>query len=190
MDRNLGASRAATSYDDYQAYGCLYQWGRGNDGHASITWTSATAGIVVNGTTTTLSATDSPGDALFITNSVFPSDWRTTKNDNLWQGKDGTNNPCPSGYRVPTNPELTAELAPLVSLGYNITNSATAYASPHKFVNPGSRGGSLNGVGTAGFYWSSTVSGPGASYRVFGSSTTASGGAVRYNAYSVRCLKD
>ena len=37
MDRNLGASLVATSFDDYQAYGCLYQWGRGNYGHASIT---------------------------------------------------------------------------------------------------------------------------------------------------------
>ena len=39
MDRNLGASRAANAKNDYQAYGCLYQWGRGNDGHASITYT-------------------------------------------------------------------------------------------------------------------------------------------------------
>nr|WP_320009862.1 hypothetical protein [uncultured Desulfobulbus sp.] len=33
MDHNLGASRVATSYDDKEAYGNLYQWGRGSDGH-------------------------------------------------------------------------------------------------------------------------------------------------------------
>jgi hypothetical protein len=33
MDRNLGASRVATSSTDSEAYGDLYQWGRGTDGH-------------------------------------------------------------------------------------------------------------------------------------------------------------
>jgi hypothetical protein len=33
MDRNLGASRAATSSADAEAYGDLYQWGRAADGH-------------------------------------------------------------------------------------------------------------------------------------------------------------
>jgi hypothetical protein len=33
MDRNLGASRVATSVSDTLAYGDLYQWGRGTDGH-------------------------------------------------------------------------------------------------------------------------------------------------------------
>lgn len=48
MDRNLGAMRAATSATDYQAYGSLYQFGRGSDGHQLINWTSATAGTPVN----------------------------------------------------------------------------------------------------------------------------------------------
>jgi hypothetical protein len=33
MDRNLGAARVATSSTDEEAYGDLYQWGRGTDGH-------------------------------------------------------------------------------------------------------------------------------------------------------------
>lgn len=33
MDRNLGASRAATSPTDASSFGDLYQWGRGADGH-------------------------------------------------------------------------------------------------------------------------------------------------------------
>jgi hypothetical protein len=40
MDRNLGASRQATSSTDYLAYGALFQWGRAADGHECITWTS------------------------------------------------------------------------------------------------------------------------------------------------------
>lgn len=74
MDRNLGASRAAISSTDFEAYGCLYQWGRGNDGHASINWTSSAAGTPLNGATAILAQTDVPGNALFITNSVSPYD--------------------------------------------------------------------------------------------------------------------
>ncbi len=36
-------------------------------------------------------------------------DWRSPQNDNLWQGVNGINNPCPSGYRLPTEAELEAE---------------------------------------------------------------------------------
>ena len=187
MDRNLGASRAATSSTDYQAYGGLYQWGRGNDGHASIFWTSATAGGT-NGTTTTLATTDSPGNALFITASAGSYDWRSTKNDNLWQGAAGINNPCPAGYRVPTDAELTAEFA-----AYSITNSASAYTSPHKFVVAGHRSsssGSLANAGTNGYYWSRRVSGPYASSRYFNSGSTVSSADYRAGGFSVRCLKD
>ncbi|MDO5968527.1 hypothetical protein Q4Q35_01790, partial [Flavivirga aquimarina] len=37
MDRNLGASQVATSSNDADAYGDLYQWGRAADGHESRT---------------------------------------------------------------------------------------------------------------------------------------------------------
>ena len=193
MDRNLGASRAGTSSTDNQAYGCLYQWGRGNDGHSSITWNSATAGTVVNGTTPILASTDSPGNALFIIASAGSYDWRSTKNDNLWQGAAGTNNPCPAGYRVPTDAELTAEFAPLASLGYNITNSATAYTSPLKFVVAGYRSnftGALDSAGASGYYWSSAVSGTNASVRYFLSSSVSITVTGRAYGCSVRCLKN
>jgi hypothetical protein len=186
MDRNLGASRAGTSSTDYEAYGCLYQWGRGNDGHASINWTSATAGTSANGTTATLATTDSPGNALFITNGTSPYDWRSTKNDNLWQGVAGINNPCPSGYRVSTGAEFAAEVT-----AYSITNFATAYTSPYKFVAVGNRNETalFVNLGSVGIYWSSTVSGTDAYRRVFGG-VTNSLLVGRTNAYSVRCIKD
>ena len=186
MDRNLGASRAGTSSTDYEAYGCLYQWGRGNDGHAGVLWASAVSGSGRTGTTTTLSATDSPGNN-FIIISTSPYDWRSTQKNSLWQGAAGINNPCPDGYRVPTNAELTAEFT-----AYSITNSATAYtASPLKFMTVGVRWYNSASLGTGvGYYWSSTVSGVDASYRYFDSGTTVSSTKTRGNGMSVRCLKD
>lgn len=184
MDRNLGASRAATSVTDHEAYGCLYQWGRGNDGHASITWTSATAGTAVNGTTTILSATDSPGNALFILDNV---DWRSPQNDLLWQGVSGVNNPCPSGYRVPSSTEFDNEVSV-----YGLTNSSSSYSStPHKFVIAGIRdvgSGSLN-PGTYSNYWCSSVSGTNAFRRYFNSGT-GSTALPRTYGHSVRCIKE
>ncbi|MEY3412763.1 MAG: hypothetical protein RIQ70_1452, partial [Bacteroidota bacterium] len=109
LDRNLGATQVATSSTDHLSYGDFFQWGRGADGHQRITWTNATTGTAVNSTTATLSSSDTPGDALFITNGTSPFDWRSGQNVNLWQGVSGTNNPCPSGYRLPTETELEAE---------------------------------------------------------------------------------
>jgi len=186
MDRNLGASRAATSLTDFQAYGCLYQWGRGNDGHASITWTSGTAGTAVNSTTATLA--DSPANALFITNNTSPQDWRVTQSNTLWQGLLGTNNPCPAAYRLPTNAEISSE-----TTAYAITNTALAYSSIHKFVTAGVRSnvtGAIAGAGTSSGIMSSTVSGAFASFRNTDSSISGVSNGYRASAYSVRCIKD
>lgn len=196
MDRNLGASRAANTINDYQAYGCLYQWGRGNDGHASMTWTMGQpdawgneAGTSVNGSTTVLSTSDNPGNALFIKNQNGTYDWRSPKNDNLWQGVNGINNPCPSGYRIPTRPEFVAEIS-----AYSITNTTTGFNSIHKLPNGGSRGfdnNVLTGAGSSSSYWTSTTS-LGRSYNVSIQSnaiyTNVENG--RAGGYAVRCIKN
>jgi hypothetical protein len=110
LDRNLGASQVATASDDFNAYGDLYQWGRNTDGHEIIYWTSSTAsdGMEQNNEIITQSSSPSPG-AAFITGSP---NWYTGTDpnpDNLWQGESGTNNPCPTGFRLPTDTELEAE---------------------------------------------------------------------------------
>jgi hypothetical protein len=95
MDRNLGASQVATSSTDAASYGDLYQWGRRADGHQCRT----------SPTTATLSSVDQPAHGNFILAPNAPNDWRSPQNNNLWQGVTGVNNPCPSGYRVPTQTE-------------------------------------------------------------------------------------
>ena len=192
LDRNLGATRAVDPIigsTDHLAYGDLFQWGRGADGHQLITRTNATTGTVVNGTTATLSTTDTPGNALFITNGTSPYDWRSGQNVNLWQGVSGTNNPCPSGYRLPIEAEWEAERA---SWGAN-NNAAGALASPLKLPVSGGRSssnGTLYVVGTDGYYWSSAVSGTNSRLLGFNSSGANLYTSGRASGGAVRCLKD
>jgi uncharacterized protein (TIGR02145 family) len=178
MDRNLGASQVATSSTDAAAYGDLYQWGRAADGHESRT----------SGTTSTLATSDTPGHGNFITNGSSPYDWRNPQNDNLWQGVSGTNNPCPSGYRLPTDAEWEAERT-----SWSSNNEAGAFASPLKLPVAGGRSysnGTLSIVGSYGSYWSSTVDGTYASYLYFNSSNAHMTSNSRAYGFSVRCLKD
>ena len=178
MDRNLGASQVATSSTDAAAYGDLYQWGRATDGHESRT----------SGTTATLATSDTPGHGNFITTGSSPWDWRSPQNDNLWQGVSGTNNPCPSGYRLPTEAEWNAERT-----SWSSNNAAGAFTSPLKLPVAGLRlssNGSLGNVGSFGFYWSSTVAGTLSRGLYFNGSDAYMTSFYRAIGFSVRCLKD
>jgi hypothetical protein len=183
LDRNLGATQVATSSTDYLAYGDLFQWGRGADGHQLITWTNSTTGTAVNGTTSTLSTSDTPGHGNFITNGA---DWRNPKNDNLWQGVNGTNNPCPSGYRVPTETELNNERA-----SWSTSNAAGAYASPIKLITAGIRENAGFWHESHVYYWSSTVASTDARVLYFRTDVAVmlSAGGRRYGS-AIRCIKD
>jgi uncharacterized protein (TIGR02145 family) len=183
MDRNLGASQVATSPTDTNAYGDLYQWGRGADGHQCRT----------SPTTSTLSSTDQPGHGNFILAPNTPNDWRSPQNANLWQGVNGVNNPCPSGYRVPTETEINAE-----RLSWGSSNSLGAFASQLKLPVAGRRwsnNGSLEYVGSFGTYWSSTVSSTNSKSLFFSDSSYVGGSSsitnyARWVGRSVRCIKE
>ena len=178
MDRNLGASQVATAFDDSEAYGDLFQWGRLDDGHQI-----RTSGII-----STLSSTDIPGHSNFIKDIALPYDWRSPQNNDLWQGVSGTNNPCPSGWRIPTSAELDAE-----RVSWSSNFAAGAFASPLRLTVAGSRAcnsGGLGMVGVEGRIWGSTYA-SGAGYNV----VFNAGGALvridsRANGMSVRCIKD
>jgi len=174
LDRNLGAARAAESVNDRCAYGDLYQWGRLTDGHEKRN----------SGMTITRSVGDVPGHGLFIIGS---SNWRTSYNDNLWQGASGINNPCPSGFRLPTEAEIAAEIN-----SWSSQDAAGAFASPLKLVVSGARD-HRNGYSTGGAigaYWSSTVDGEDVRALVTEKSSYHFTRGSRGYGISVRCIKD
>ena len=178
MDRNLGAFRVAQSVDDYQAYGWLYQWGRLADGHE----------VRSSPTTTNLSSRDIPGHGDFITTSLSPYDWHDEQNDNLWQGVAGTNNPCPAGFRLPTETEWESERA-----SWSSNDAAGAFASPLKLVLAGYRStgsGTYGDSGSHGYYWSSTLDDIDAVHLYFWRNGAEMPSEYRAHGFSVRCIKD
>jgi uncharacterized delta-60 repeat protein len=158
MDRNLGANRAAISSTDSEAYGSLFQWGRFADGHQCVNRFSGD-GVTTSGTTSTISATATPSHGSFI--AVNNAQWQSPTVNNLWQGVDGINNPCPAGYRLPTEAELESERLSWQQAPINSTNDIVGgFASPLKFTMGGRRNnsnGGLSSVGSYGAYWSSTA---------------------------------
>lgn len=178
MDRNLGASRVATSPTDPAAYGDLFQWGRCDDGHQNRN----------SGTTPTRSSIDCPGHSNFIIVFNSPYDWRFSPNNNLWQQITGINNPCPAGWRIPTIDEWERERT-----SWNSRNLYGAYVSPLRLTAGGFRdyfSGAISGAGSYGGYWSSTVAGTGAWQLDYDSVFAGMVTEDRANGLSIRCIKN
>ena len=178
MDRNLGATQVATSSTDAAAYGDLYQWGRRSDGHQCRT----------SATTTTLSSIDQPTHGNFILAPITPFDWRSPQNTNLWQGVSGVNNPCPVGYRIPSETELNNE-----RLSWSSNDALGAINSNLKLTLSGYRdlnNGSLINEAAHGTYWSSTIGSQFSKnlYLLVNSAYIDNNG--RALGYSVRCIKN
>jgi len=189
LNRNLGALQVAKSSTDHLAYGDLYQWGRESDGHQLINWTSWNMGASLNGVSNILSNTDQPLHENFILAPNYPHDWRDPQNPILWQGTEGTNNPCPRGWRLPTSDEWNIE-----RLSWNINNSEGAFNSTLKLPMPGRRrhydGGIISDIGSQGAYWSSSVGTVGSGNIAFTNIGANVGSNGRGWGFSVRCIKD
>jgi hypothetical protein len=180
MDRNLGASRVATAYNDSAAFGDYFQGGRLDDGHQ----------IVTSDTTTTLSSDINPGHNKFIISSSSPYNWMTSL-PNLWQGGAGNNNPCPSDWHVPWGYEWGNE-----KINGAWTTYLDAYNSILKLTVTGRR---YFGTGTYinepdnnwAEYWSADISSE--YYRtllLYGNSTVQMNVSFRGNGNPVRCIKN
>ncbi len=181
LDRNLGADRICNSIFDESCYGDLFQWGR----NIGVQNRNEIINVVEE-----LSNETSPNHGEFIATFSEPHDWLLKKNDNLWQGVSGINNPCPEGWRIPNIYELINERDSWIN-----DNSDGAFNSLLKFPSAGYRtmGGVMFAEGDKGGVWSSTVEENGTrAKRIF---WMTSGSNLDLNdrravGYSVRCVAD
>ena len=189
MDRNLGASRVATSSNDMDSYGNLYQWGRAADGHEKRNSPTYNAVLSTVGVANFNNDSNNAWYGQFILRNSGNNNWVNPSvngvND-LWQGVNGINNPCPKGFRLPTESEWDVELA-----GWS--NAAGAFASILKLPAAGRRSttnGDVGHTGSIGHYWSSTITSSNTRFHYFNINFKEMSFASRASCYSVRCLKD
>ena len=182
MDRNLGASTVATSMEDLNGHGDAFQWGRKADGHEKSNSPNSN----------TTSSADTPGSSWILGN-----DWRSPQNENLWQGVNGTNNPCPQGYRVPTLTEWNDEIATWATQNLSGGFGSSLKLPATRYRSSSSAGNAFN-FSNSGVYWTSTTfsfpSGITGSKAININDVGAGGvstiNAVRCAGYAVRCIKD
>lgn len=172
MDRNLGATQVATSLTDIDGVGDLYQWGRATDGHQLRTATVVSGQIVAG----------SEGAIFYY--DEFAGNWLMEADDLRWQATDVINNPCPTGFRIPTSEEFIAE-------GY--TDGASAFASELKLPYTGYRSngdGNIYNTDTQGVYWTSNVSGINAIHKFYDATSTNDWTDWRASGLAVRCIRE
>ena len=151
LDRNLGASRVATSSTDTQAYGDYFQWGRPADGHQTKYLTNNNS----SGFTNTRSATAVPATDLWIEPTDASNDWLSTPDNTLWTGANPATNPCPAGFRIPTEAEWSAEN--IANVGATFQTNGLKLTLPGMLTSFGSGGASYTAKGTYGQYLTQTA---------------------------------
>lgn len=183
-DAAFDPTQQATEEDDFRAYGSLFQWGRVADGHEIVDWTGPSSGDETASVSTTSSNPEpNNGGKIISTNNWYVGS--SPAPDDLWQeGTKTTYDPCPLGYRVPSEAEIVAEK----NQG-NWGNQVDAYNSTLRLTTSGWRnnGGNIKDE-FVGYLWSSTTSGT-TNARRFRFNSAGFNIEGRSDAFPIRCIK-
>ena len=194
---------------DYK-WGKLYQWGRKyGQGYSDYEFSDATTPDVSEGRVSLQVGQSESNANVFYTSTDYPYDWLYSQNDALWNS--GTEDspvkteydPCPTGWRVPTEAELSELCSNRSSWTENdLGQSGYCFSGPSSYSSEvaqvffpaaGSRhysSGDASYRGIYGGYWSSSPYYDYAYKLSFGSSGASVYEGDRAHGYSVRCVQD
>jgi uncharacterized protein (TIGR02145 family) len=183
MCQNLGADMTADPFAPSAAiHGAKYQWGAqtGETGRYVSQADDQTINLGIPGWNTT-----------FLPNGSWSDASKTAKD------------PCPAGYRVPTQAQWRGVIANNIAsyIGTNWVESTPAnYSTAIKFGNglllpaAGYRtnmGGALGNRGALGYYWSSTAPSAGSGlYLLFYKPSVDVAGSIFTNGFNIRCISE
>ncbi|MDR1881234.1 MAG: FimB/Mfa2 family fimbrial subunit [Prevotella sp.] len=180
---NVGATSTSHSTTPVGC-GYIFQWGRNVPFTYDTTTDIYDGGPVTPGTTPV-----EDYENKFIKTTADPHDWLLGGEvSGRWQG-DNAQGPCPVGWRVPTEAELTG-----LGTG-NFSSGRLAIAGVGATLYLPAAGiryydGAWNRMDTYGYYWSSTVSSTGAMRLGFSSGTPTVVAGNRAEGCSVRCIQE
>jgi len=191
--RNLATQGAFVN--NPEDLGGLFQWGRKGEGHEQRT----------SSVTTNYSETSTPGHGNFIITTEFTNyDWLWVGKNDLWNLGSETvpvkaaNDPCPAGWRVPTNTEFSSLR---VIEAYETRNGIKGVVfgrGDNNIFLPSSGyryhgSGDFGHVNYSGYYWSSTAMGNYTSSSYYFSTVELfypDWRTYRSQGYSLRCVAD
>ena len=202
MDRNLGAT-SATPSDGDKTYGLYYQFGRkdpftGDINRYDINGTSIGKTTVADGKVTFAKAMQTP-EVFYTYGSSSGSDWASPNNYTTKKWNDITDaagkslfDPSPKGWRLPSKEEYSNFSS--TTFTWDSSNKGRTYEG-NWFPAAGCRDsnhGSMSGVGSFGFDWSSSPSNDNDGYSLYFYSGFVDPSNIGYRAggFGLRCVQE